>query len=425
MKPSKIINAVIGVLVKRYQQLFLVLFFLLIQFPVFSQTDSLENISETSTLDKIIEIAFSNNGLLQNNKLDIESAISQQKGAFSVPKTNISLQYGNVQSSYNRDVMITITQNFNPIGSISATKKAFQAQEMSAEANLKYQKNALKNQISQLYYKFVFFSQKNALLQKQDSLWKTVERITKAQTQAGQTNKMELLTAQNQRLQLLQQKSINENELKMTFHDLQKLAQNELFFLENVSQNVNSESLDKSMLNLANSDSSNSMLTYFEAQTNLAQRQIAVERSKAMPELHLGYSSPTFDGEVGVYNAFQAGFSVPLVWREYNSKIQVAKIKEIQAQNELAYQKNAISEEKKAVLMKLQNLQSILESYQKNQIPQAEELANLAQIRYKEGEISVLQLVQIQQQTLQTSLSYLETQENFNSTLAMWEFLNN
>ncbi len=401
MKPSKII---------------LLSFFLLIQFPVFSQTDSLK----TSSLDKIIDIAFSNNGLLQNNKLDIESAISQQKGAFSVPKTNISLQYGNVQSSYNRDIMVTITQNFNPIGSISANKKAFQAQEMSAEANLNYQKNVLKNQISQLYYKLVFLSQKNILLQKQDSLWKTVERITSAQTQAGQTNKMELLTAQNQRLQLLNLKTINESDLKMVFHDLQKLAQNELSFLKikNLNQVI-------SNLTISDSSVSNSMINYFEVQTNLAQTQIAVERSKAMPELHLGYSSPTFDGEVGIYNAFQAGFSVPLVWREYNSKIQVAKIKEVQAQNELAYQKNAISEEKKAVLMKLQNLQTILESYQKQQLPQAKELTNLAQIRYKEGEISVLQLVQIQQQTLQTSLSYLETQENFNSTLAMWEFLNN
>lgn len=423
MKPLKIINAVVGVLVKRHQQLFVLLFFLLIQFPVFSQTDSLKK----SSLDKIIEIAFSNNGLLQNNKLDIESAISQQKGAFSVPKTNISLQYGNVQSSYNRDVMVQITQNFNPIGSISANKKAFQAQEMSAEANLNYQKNVLKNQISQFYYKFVFFSQKKFLLQKQDSLWQTVEKITNAQTQAGQTGKMELLTAQNQRLQLLNLKTINESDLKMVFHDLQKLAQNELLFLENSIQNLDSktEILNSSILNLVVSDSSNSMLTYFEAQTNLAQKKISVERSKAMPELHLGYSSPTFDGEVGIYNAFQAGFSVPLVWREYNSKIQVAKIKEIQAQNELSYQKNAISEEKKAVFMKLQNLQSILESYQTQQIPQAEELTNLAQIRYKEGEISVLQLVQIQQQTLQTSLSYLETLENFNSTLAMWEFLNN
>ncbi len=408
MKPSKII---------------IFLFFLLIQFPVLSQTDSLK----MSSLDKIIDIAFSNNGLLQNNKLDIESAMTQQKGAFSVPKTAISLQYGNINSSYNGDVIFQITQNFNPIGSISANKKAFQAQEMSAEANLNYQKNALKNQISQLYYKFVFFSQKNLLLQKQDSLWKTVERITSAQTQAGQTNKMELLTAQNQRLQLLQQKSINENELKMTFHDLQKLAQNELSFLEIDNQNQKIENVNKitSNLTVADSSISNSILGYLEAQTKLAQTQIVVERSKAMPELHLGYSSPTFDGEVGVYNAFQAGFSVPLVWREYNSKIQVAKIKEVQAQNELAYQKNAISEEKKAVLMKLQNLQTILESYQKQQLPQAEELTNLAQIRYKEGEVSVLQLVQIQQQTLQTSLSYLETIENFNSTLAMWEFLNN
>ena len=406
MKPSKII---------------IFSFFLLIQFPVFSQTDSLE----MSPLEKIIEIAFSNNSLLQNHKLDIESAISQQEGAFSVPKTDISLQYGNLQSNFNRDITVQITQNFNPIGSISANKKAFQAQEKSAEAHLKYQKNVLKNQISQLYYKFVFFSQKKLLLQKQDSLWKTVEKITSAQTEAGQTNKMELLTAKNQRLQLQQQKSLNENELQITFHNLQKLAQNELSFLEYQSF-VNSDSpLKPSVSNFIVSDSSNALITYFETQTNIAQKQIAVERSKAMPEVHIGYFSPTFNGEVGIYNAFQAGFSVPLVWREYNSKIQVAKIKEVQAQNELAYQKNAISEEKKAVLLKLQNLQTILENYQKQQLPQAEELTNLAQIRYKADEVSVLELVQIQQQTLQISLSYLEAIENFNSTLAMWEFLNN
>ena len=408
MKPSKII---------------IFLFFLLIQFPVFSQTDSLKK----SSLDKIIEIAFSNNGLLQNNKLDIESSIIQQKGAFSIPKTAISFQYGNINSDYKSDVVVQVVQNFNPIGSIWANKKAFQAQEMSAEAHLNYQKNVLKNQISQLYYKFVFFSQKNGLLQKQDSLWKTVERITSAQTEAGQTNKMELLTVQNQRLQLKQSKSINQTELQNTFHQLQKLAQNELSFLEIDNQNQKIENVNKVTSNLMVSDSSvsNSMINYFEAQTNLAQKQTVVERKKAMPELQLGYWSPSFDGEVGVYNVFQAGFSVPLVWREYNSKIQVAKIREVQTQNELAYQKNAISEEKKAVLMKLQNLQTILESYQKQQLPQAEELTKLAQIRYKEGEISVLQLVQIQQQTLQTSLSYLETLENFNSSLAMWEFLNN
>lgn len=409
MKPSKII---------------ILLFFLLIQFPVFSQTDSLENSQKISSLEKIIEIAFLNNGLIQNNKLDIESSIIQQKGAFSIPKTNISLQYGNINSGYGNDVVFQITQNFNPIGSISATKKAFQAQEMSAEANLNYQKNVLKNQISQLYYKFVFFSQKNLLLQKQDSLWKTVEKITSAQTQAGQTNKMELLTAQNQRFQLLQQKSINENDLKTVFYELQKLAQNELNFLENSTQNLDSktEILTNS---ISDTENINSMLTYFEAQTVLAQKQIAVERSKAMPELQLGYWSPSFEGDVGIYNVVQAGFSVPLLWRAYRSQIEQAKLKEIQAQNELSYQKNAISEEKKAVLIKLQNLQSILESYHNEQLPQAEELTNLAQIRYKEGEISVLQLVQIQQQTLQTSLSYLETLENFNSSLAMWEFLNN
>ncbi|WP_052311261.1 TolC family protein [Bernardetia litoralis] len=408
MKPSKTI---------------ILLFFLFIQFPVFSQTDSLK----TSSLDKIIETAFSNNGLLQNNKLDIENAVLQQKGAFSVPKTNILLQYGNVQSSYNRDIMVNINQNFNPIGSISANKKAFQAQEKSAEANLNYQKNILKNQISQLYYKFVFLTQKNLLLQKQDSLWQTVEKIIKVQTGAGQTNKMELLTAQNQRLQLVNLKIMNENNLKMIFHDLQKLAQNELSFLETTNLFFDYEALflNTSISDLALSDSENSMFTYFESQINLAQKQVVVERSKAMPELNLGYSSPSFDGEIGIYNFFHAGFAVPLVWREYNSKIQAAKIKEVQAQNELAYQKNAISEEKKAVLMKLQNIKTILESYQKQQLPQAEELIFLAKIRYKAGEISVLQLVQIQQQTLQTSLSYLETIENFNSTLAMWEFLNN
>lgn len=409
MKPSNII---------------IFLFFLFIQFPVFSQTDSLTTINP---LEKIIEIAFLNNGLIKNSKLDIESAITQQKGAFSVPKTSISFQYGNVQSSYTRDVMVTITQNFNPMGSISANKKSFQAQEKSAEANLVYQKNVLKNQISQLYYKFILFSQKKLVLQKQDSLWQTVEKITNAQTEAGQTGKMELLTAQNQRLQLINLKTINESDLKMAFYDLQKLAQNELSFLDNETQinlNLNSE-IKNSISNLTVSDSSNALITYFESQTNLAQKQISVERSKAMPELHLGYSSPTFDGEVGVYNAIQAGFSVPLIWREYNSKIQVAKIKEIQAQNELVYQKNAISEEKKGVLMKLQNLQNILESYQKNQLPQIKELINLAQIRYKAGEITVLELIIIQQQTLQTELSYFEILESFNSSFAMWEFLNN
>ncbi len=429
MKPSNIIiflNAVVGVLAKRHQQLFLLLFFLFIQFPVFSQTDSLTTINP---LEKIIEIAFLNNGLIQNSKLDIESAINEQKGTFSVPKTNISFQYGNVQSSYNRDIMINVTQNFNPIGSISANKKAFQAQERSAEANLVYQKNVLKNQISQLYYKFVLFSQKKVVLQKQDSLWQTVERITNAQTEAGQTGKMELLTAHNQRLQLLNLKMMNENERKTAFHELQKVAQNELSFLDNEKQEMTKlNNLNEIISNLDNSEKSNSpnsLLTYFEAQTNLAQKQIAVERNKAMPELHLGYSSPTFNGEVGVYNAFQAGFAVPLVWKEYNAKIQVAKIKEVQAQNELMYQKNVISEEKKAVLMKLQNLQSILESYQNQQLPQAKELIDLAQIRYRAGEISVLQLVQIQQQTLQTQLSYFEVMENFNSSFAMWEFLNN
>ena len=409
----------------KFSKIILFVSFLFIQFSVFSQTDSLNN--SINPLDKIIEIAFSNNGLIQNNKLDIERAIIQQKGAFSLPKTDISLQYGNINSGFNGDVVVQITQNFNPIGSISANKKAFQAQEKSATANLNYQKNALKNQISQLYYKFVFFSQKKFLLQKQDDLWQTVEKITKAQTEAGQTNKMELLTAQNQRLQLFQQKSINENDLKTVFHELQKLAQNELSFLENSISNVDykNEILNTSISNLNVSDSSNALITYFEAQTNLAQKQIAVERKKAMPELQLGYWSPSFEGEVGVYNVLQAGFSVPLVWNGYRSQIQVAKLNEIQAQNQLVHQKNVISEEKKGVLNKLQNLQIVLESYRNQQLPQAEELINLAQIRYKEGEISVLQLVQIQQQTLQTSLSYLESLESFNSTFAMWEFLNN
>jgi cobalt-zinc-cadmium resistance protein CzcA len=387
-------------------------------------------IQRNITLDQALNESYSNNLGIQTVEYETQSLQAFKRTSLDLTKTNISLLYGQYNSIY-KDNNFTVTQYFFFPTVYSNQAKLAQANVIGSERKMDAAKNELKRGVSEAYYNLLFFDAKKRLLLSQDSLFTGFMRASEIRLKTGESNMLEKVTAETQALEVKNMLIQNESDIIIWQKKLQTLlnTKDNLFVTDSIRRIEFLVPDDSVVL------SQNPYLSYLKQQVEIGQRTVSLERSRAMPDFNIGYFNQSLRGVQNIngsdryfgtnyrFQGIQAGISVPLWYRPFHARVNVAKLNQKAAETNLGHYRKNLEGEFAVLLQEYIKYKRSLDYYEKSALPHAQIIIKNAEKGFHSGEIGYVEYLQGLTRALSIQTSYLTTLNLYNQTIISIEFI--
>jgi cobalt-zinc-cadmium resistance protein CzcA len=383
------------------------------------------------SLHDAIKIALDSNMTVRSAAFSMDAGRALKGAAVDIPKTAIDGEFGQM-NSYSNDNSITISQSFE-FPSVYVNKyRLADAAFKSSEWKFKVSQLDIATQVKQLYWQYIYLAAKQKLLVYQDSLYSGILRAAELRVKAGETNKLEMITARSQNLEI-------RNELFQVNSDIGILSRKMKILLNSeflpVPEETNLRKIPYSLLSDSSSLALNPALGYIRQQVEVSHIENKLERSQMMPDINIGYFSQTIIGTHDVngsptafgndyrFNGIQAGITVPLWFPSYTSKTKAARINESIARNDAEYYRRSISGSYQTLLDEYGKFSSSVDYYEKQAVPEADLIIEQANLSYKAGALDYLEYVLTISRALVIRQNYIDALNNCNQTVISLEYI--
>lgn len=403
---------------------FFITLFLLITLSARSQ--------QVLTLEQAIETALKKNGSVQAATYNVASQRALKKTGFDLPKTNVSLQYGqyNSYSKNDNNLMITQTIPFAAFGSQSALNRSL---VVSSELKKAATENELVFQVKQVYYQLAFLRAKEKLLQQQDSIFEGFLKAASLRYRAGEANLLEQTTAESQR-----------NEVKNL---LAKIQADQIIIRTQLKTLVNSNELpdiaDSGLNKVSFSNApdsvaiqSNPSAAYMRQQVQVTKDEKKVELVKAAPELLLGFFTQTLIGvqntESGSgavatssdrFTGFQVGLAIPLWFAPQQGRVKAADYNRQSAESNYQYYHKTLQGRYQQAMQEYTKNKNSLDYYTISALPNADLILKQTLLAFRNGEIGYAEYLLGVQKAITIKEGHLQTLNDYNQSIIYIEFL--
>ena len=393
----------------------IVLFFVLIGM---AQTVSAQT---PITLQAAIDTAMANNLQVKNERLKSEYQKTLMKSSANVQPTNVSFEYGQINSAY-YDNRFTISQGFDFPTVYAHQKSVLREEWRSSVLSVAVKELELKRQVSQVYYVLVYLHQKKNLLQQTDSLFGQFVSRANLRFAAGETNILEKTSAETQRGQIMMQLNQLNADLKLLQLQFQLLLNTETEFVPLV-QNVKAERMvmaDTSFI------SSHPNIRLLEQQKLMALRYTQLEKSRLMPNIMFGYNNMTLIGNGAdniVYDrssrfqSGQIGLGIPLFYGSRKSRINAARNFQQLNQSNYLIGKQQLDNEYKSAIAQYENLSRSVAYYEQTALNNSNLITDTANKQFANGDINYLEWAILINQATTIRSEYLNTLNSLNESV--------
>ncbi|MFG0589996.1 CusA/CzcA family heavy metal efflux RND transporter [Myroides odoratimimus] len=377
------------------------------------------------SLENALAQAIENNSTIRAEKLKTEYAKAFIRTATDIQQTTITGEFGQINGPYT-DNKFSISQDFAFPTVYNKQKNVYKAEHQQSIYNLNLKGYELKKTVTQNFYDFIYWQEKEALLLRADSLYANFYNKATLRLQKGESNILEKTMTQNQQLSIQAQLG----EVQKT----KQLIQLQLQYLLNTSENI-VPSLEQKKLELSSLESdleNNPVLQLIENQKIIAQEQTKLERSKQLPNLQAAYNNSSFMGMAAndVYydrnnrfHSFQVGISLPLFTSGQRGRIKSAKVAEEVAEAEYTMTRDLMNSRYQQLLIAHQNNQGILNKYESFSFDNSNTITKTAQLQFINGDINYLEYVMLINQALETVNKYLDTLKMYNDNIIQINYL--
>lgn len=383
---------------------------LLIQLPVFAQRISYQD---------AISLAEQNNLTVQNSKLMSEYYAKRKAGYFNVSHTNISGEFGQINSNVS-DNKLGVSQVFDFPTVYSGQKKIMQQEWQQSLFIQNLSKAEIRKELSLVFYQILVLKEQETKLLQLDSQYAIYVQKAKLRFDKGANNILELSSTE------IEKENIS-NKLKSIHNDIE-LAQIHMQLLLNSDIRYEPESsdifFDISGLVKDSTPDSHPIILAAQQEINIAQTHMGIENSKLLPNFSLGYYNQSFH-DIGNdrYGSYAVSVGIPIFFGYQKSNIRSQKKIISLAENQLAIKKQQWIAEYKSALQQYQTRLQIVQNYIDKQLPKADLILQTARQQYDKGEINYLEMVLINNQALQIQLNYYEAMMQLNQTAIQLQYL--
>ncbi len=386
---------------------------------------------KTINLQEAIQMALDCNLNIRSSAYSIEVQKALKGAALDIGKTNIDMEYGRFNSN-TKDNSYTISQSFAFPTVYSNQNKLANANVKSSEWQLKTSQLETSTQVKQLYWQLAYIYSKQKLLTYQDSLFSGFSRAAELRAKVGETNKLEMITARSQSLEI-------KNLLQQLITD-KKILNRQLKTLLNVGFDIlTADTVLRTIEFVPYTNeaalSANPSISFTRQQIEVARLERKLDISRALPDFNIGYFSQTMQGTQEIngvprvfgsgdrFNGIQAGIAIPLWFKPSASKVKAAKIKEQVANTEAEYYLKSLNGNYRSLLDEYKKYLSSVDFYMKQAIPEANMIIDQATRSYKAGALDYLDYILSLNRALSIKQNYLDAINNCNQTIIQIEFI--
>ena len=373
------------------------------------------------TVQAAIDTSLVNNLLVKNERLKAEYQQQLIKSGANLPKTTVSGEYGQINSSFS-DNRFVINQNINFPSVYSNQKSVLREEWRSSLLNVAIKEVELKQQVSQVYYMLTYLEQKKKLLQQNDSLYSEFLKKANLRFAVGETNILEKTTAETQRGQIalqLNQLNADLDLLKAQFQLLLNtttllVPQDDDFKMSRI------ETIDSVTL------SQHPAIQWLQQQKQISIRNTQLEKSRLLPDLTFAYNNMTLQGtgaDNEVYDrstrfqSGQIGLGIPLFYGSQRARINASKsIQKITETNYLAGLQQFNTEYQRAITQYL-NFSRSVDYYEQTGLTNAKLISDTANKQFANGGINYLEWVMLTNQAISLRNEYLIAVNNLNESI--------
>jgi cobalt-zinc-cadmium resistance protein CzcA len=385
----------------------------------------------TINLHDAIQTALDSNLTVKSAGYSVDMAKALKGAAIDLPKTSIDGQYGRF-NSYSNDNSFSVSQSFS-FPSVYINK--FKLANASIKGSLlQYDVSRLEiaTQVKQIYWQFVYLTSKQRLLAYQDSLYSGFLRAAELRAKSGETNKLEMITARSQSLEIRNQLFQVTADIGIFSRKLSLLLNSSVLAVP-VEKELHK--IDVSFLADDLSLEQNPSLGYARQQVEVSKIERKLESSQMLPDLNIGYFSQTIIGTQDVngvalrfgpedrFAGIQAGISVPIWFRPYSARIKAARIHENAARNDEESYAKSVTGNYRSLLDEYSKFSSSVEYYENQAVPEAELIIEQATLSYRAGALDYLDYVLTLDRALAIKQNYLDALNNCNQTIISIEYI--
>jgi len=396
---------------------------LLLMFFSFQNTNAQTPIN----LQTAIDTALKNNLTVKNEKLNAEYQKKLKAAAIDIPQTNLIGEYGQFNSFY-KDTKFGIAQSIS-FPTVYAKQKALQNENYkSSVLNIAVKEAELKKQVSDIFYLLVYLQQKQKILLQNDSVYASFLEKANLRFAKGESNVLEKTTAETQRGQI----AIQLNQLKNDLEVLQLQFQ----LLLNTTTVYTPQAENPKMIFTATLDTSvignHPQIKVLQQQKNISLVNTQLEKSKLLPNLNLGYSNQSIQGN-GNDNKFylpsyrfqsvQFGVGIPLFFGSQKAKINSSKTLELITENNYQIGLQAMKTEYQAAYKQYQTQLQAVKYFEDNALQNASTITKTANDQFANGDINYLEWTMLINNANSIQSNYADAVKDLNQSIIQLNFL--
>ncbi len=361
-------------------------------------------------LAKVFEQAMLVSPTLKTTEAQRNFYEALSKSSFDPAKLAFRGEIGNVNSSLN-DSKYAVEQVFD-------LPKVYQAQKnlnLSISQTYSYQaildEKLIHHAVEQLYIQLQFQVAKGLLLSQLDSIYAKQLAAVDARFKAGQDNGLEQLNMQNW-VSLHKQLMIqHQNEQLGLQKQFVILLQDPTLLLPADGLKFEPRLLDT----VIDANHPINLLWMQKLQSAIAETNVA--KSKILPQVAMGYTNQSFrmnPEDANRYNSVNLGLNIPLFRSGLKQKVKASQANETVMMHE---KDKALLDLNMQIQKAWSNYQQTMDLYQhiqKGLIPNAAKMATMANLSFKEGQISYIEWSNAMSQVQQIQMQALESLALFN-----------
>ena len=382
------------------------------------------------SLPEAIEYALKNNASIQAAGHQVEAQRQLKKTSFDLPKTEVSLLYGQYNGYPKNDNNITVTQSipFFALGSQSRLNRSLIA---SRELGQAVTENELVFQVNQTYYMLAHAYSTRSLLLQQDSIFEGFYRAASARFKAGETNLLEQTTAEAQRNEAknrVRQIDSDIATLRSHFRALLNSDNPPDIMEKNLTEIQLTVSLDSSAI------ATNPALAYTRQQIDVAEAEKKVLAARAAPDFLVGYFNQTLigvvDPESGAvsnssdrFSGFHVGVAIPIWFGPHQGRTRAAEFTRMAAESKYTSAQRTMTGQLQQAIQSYEKNRTSLAYYKESGLPNAELILKQSQTAFRNGEIGYAEYLLGLRNANAIRENYLQTLNDYNQSIIFIEFL--
>ena len=378
------------------------------------------NSQETQSLglEEISQLALDNNTALKASSLKVEQADALISDAFTFDKTQLYYHYDENNIAYNRLPLkvFGVEQDFLFPTRYFAGKKVNKARYAMENNSYSIQKRQLEQKVLSKYYLLQYELERESVLKRLDSFYKTFAYAAKRKFETGETNYLEKITAQAKQKQLQTIYLQSQQDVASALMGLKELVQSRDDFSV---RKVPLTRLEVKEINIKE----NPGLSYYLNKKELFLAQKNVASQSLLPDITLNYFVGSNSGLDENFTGYQIGLKIPILFSGNAAKIKASKIAQEALENEELGYKIRLKTKRSELFTQLKKHEEALTYYKEEGEELSQEIFKTAKVSYEAGEINFFQYIQSMENALEILLDYLNNLNTYNQIVLEINYL--